>query len=274
MRIAFLGTIGGAEPQAVGHHSSFLVEHGNRFYVFDAGEGCSRTAHLLGYDLTRIRAVFISHTHMDHIGGLANLLWDIRKVHNVGHIAARRSSEETLDVHIPNPVVWDAVMTLLRHTEGNFSTGFEVAGRPVLDGVIFDEDGMRVTALGNGHMPAAPDGSALSYSLRIDGEGASVVYSGDVARPEEIAPLLDQRCDLLLMETGHHSVVDVCEFARSYSRRIGGLCFTHNGREILGDREAALETARRHFGPNVMIAGDGLIVDPVTRSPQNQPLTR
>ena len=77
MKIHFLGTCAGTEPIPGRQHMSFVIESNGALYWFDAGEGCSRTAYLNGLDLMGVKAVFISHPHMDHTGGLANLIWTI-----------------------------------------------------------------------------------------------------------------------------------------------------------------------------------------------------
>ena len=63
MKLHFLGTCAGTEPMPGRKHASVAVEVGDRLYWFDAGEGCSYTAHLMGLDLLKIKAVFISHLY-------------------------------------------------------------------------------------------------------------------------------------------------------------------------------------------------------------------
>ena len=79
-KIHILGSCSGTEPFPGRHHTSLAIELPDSLFFLDAGETCSYTAHLMGLDLLKTRAVFISHCHMDHIGGLPNLLWTIRKL--------------------------------------------------------------------------------------------------------------------------------------------------------------------------------------------------
>ena len=113
MEIFVLGSCSGTEPQAGRHHTSWVLRYRNELYWFDAGENCSYTAHLAGLDLLTSRAVFISHPHIDHIGGLPNLYWTIAKLH-----ALRK---EPLDVELPvytsSPAQIEAIFRMLAETE-------------------------------------------------------------------------------------------------------------------------------------------------------------
>ena len=79
-KLTILGSCSGTEPIPNRHHTSITLEHAGKLYWFEAGENCSYSAHLLGIDLATTEAIFISHTHMDHLGGLPNLLWTMRKL--------------------------------------------------------------------------------------------------------------------------------------------------------------------------------------------------
>ena len=259
MKITFLGTCAGTEPMPGRRHTSFVVEYGGRVYWFDAGAGCSYTAHLLGIDLLAVRAVFISHTHMDHIGGLANLLWDIRKLDGRESDERRRMAGKRLDVFIPDLRVWRGIEQILVGTEGRFSVAFDLQAASYADGIVFEEEGFRVTALHNEHMGAPAEGEGWkSHSFLVEAEGRRLVFSGDIKDVRELEPLLDD-CDLLLAETGHHKVEDICAYAKEM--RVERLGFLHHGRAILADPEGEAEKARGIFGERVFLSEDGMQID-------------
>ncbi|TVQ23974.1 MAG: MBL fold metallo-hydrolase [Spirochaetaceae bacterium] len=259
MRLTFLGTCAGTEPMPGRLHTSVLLEIGEHLYFLDAGEACSRTAYLLGHDLTRVRGIFLSHAHMDHTGGLPNLLWTIRKLHGLSSFDGRVS--EPITVYTANLPAWNAVTDLLSHTEGNFGIDFELNGQRLQPGLCLDTETLCVTAEANTHLPVDPDQGPQSFSFRIESAGASLVYSGDVGTVRDLEPLLQDPADLVLVETGHHSVEDICSWAEANRENIGRLGFYHHGRAILRDPATQLRVARAHTSIPVFFANDADTVD-------------
>ena len=261
MRLIFLGTSAGFEPIPGHRHTSFVIEHRGRVYWFDAGEGCSYTAHLLGIDLLLVRNIFISHTHMDHVGGLGNLLWNIRKLNMLERDPSRRLGGERIQVFIPNLSVWNGLLRVLAGTESGFKIDFKLEATRYRDGLILEDRDFRVTALHNGHLGVPQNGADwLSYSFLVEANHKRLVYSGDVKDVRDLDPFLDG-CDLLLMEAGHHEVEDICVYLKEAGKRVDRLGFIHHGRAILKDPDQEARKARSILGDRIFMAQDGMALD-------------
>lgn len=254
MKIHFLGTCSGTEPMPERKHTAFAIETGDRLYWFDAGEGCSYTAHLKGLDLLSVCKVVISHTHMDHMGGLANLLWNIRKLTTVGE--KRKTLFENIELYIPNLVPWEGVRMVLENSEGGFVSKFNVVPKLVEDGLLFDDGVMRVTAFHNHHLKHSEGEPWRSFTYRIECEGKVVVYSGDIKTYTDLDGAIGDGCDAAIVETGHFGIDDV--HAYMSGKQVGHVFFNHNGREVLAGRRAACEKLERCFGNAATLCEDGM----------------
>ncbi|MCI8590378.1 MAG: MBL fold metallo-hydrolase [Clostridiales bacterium] len=252
MKIHFFGSCSGTEPWPERHHCSFAIETEQGFYWFDAGENCSYTAYLMGVDLLRTRKVFISHSHMDHIGGLGNLFWNIRKCCWV-------KSKEACDVdlYLPEPAVWSHLEEILKHTEENFEKSWEIFPHKITDGILCDDE-IKVSALHSHHLEKNDDGWR-AFGFLIEVEGKRIVYTGDTrgyADYEELLP-----CDLLITETGHHRAADVARAVQEGGKTVGTLLFTHHGLAMLADPQGELAAAQAAFANPIMVVNDGQTIE-------------
>lgn len=250
MKIYLLGSCSGTEPMPGRHHTSLVLEQGERLYWFDAGENCSHTAYLMGLDLMKISDIFISHMHLDHTGGLANLLWTIRKLHKR---YKKMPLYGDITVHLPQEEAWPCILGFLKFTEGGYQNDYETLCRGIREGVVLERGDLRISARGNAHLRETED--FHSFSFLIEAEGKRIIYSGDVRSPKELEPWLRQECDLLLMETGHHDPEEVCRWLKEEEFPLKQLCFMHHGRTILAD-PAGVEERCRAILPHCRVLND------------------
>lgn len=254
-RLHILGSCSGTEPMPDRHHTALALEHDGQLFFFDAGEGCAHTAHVIGLDLLRVRHIFLTHSHQDHVGGLGHLLWTIRKLSVRQGLAALPD----IEVHTPAPRQFAALLDYLRETEGGFACNFAIHCRPLQAGSLTPADGLLVEAQPNGHLGVPADGRWRSFSYRLTCNGKRLVFSGDVKHIGELDNWTAE-CDWLLMESGHHAPAEVCRHLRERGAAVANLLFVHHGRDLLYRTREVKEAAEAVWGREVLVAYDRMVV--------------
>ena len=164
-------------------------------------------------------------------------------------------------MYLPDMAFLSAVKLLgLGKSALTSSPKFTLNEHSISDGVIYEDENVKVSALHNCHLGDADALGWHSFSFLIEAEGKRIVCTGDVKEYSELCAFVSQGCDLLIGETGHHKVSDVLSYA--LNNRIPHLRFIHHGREILADREGAEATVREYsekFGIDARICFDGMV---------------
>ncbi|MBN1103179.1 MAG: MBL fold metallo-hydrolase [Deltaproteobacteria bacterium] len=179
-RVTLLGT-GVPHPDPHRGGSSTLVQAGGQRLIFDCGR---RTLLRLSETATAIKEankLFLTHLHSDHTVGIPDLWltpWIFGRWTEPFYVwgppgtkRMMRKLEEAFEFDLAIRPVHDLLPV----------EGAGIAAQDVAEGVVFEKEGVKVTAFEVDHRPIQP-----SYGYRIDFEGRSVVLSGDTRFSENL----------------------------------------------------------------------------------------
>lgn len=200
MKITFLGTSHGYAEK--GHFtSSTLVEADHLSYIIDAGAPVEALLVNLDKNFADIRGIFITHMHADHIGNLHSLTEPFTRFRYNDKAACFIPEKEGLDAYF----AWMKAL----HTDTDKlqkTVKFEITH----EGVIYEQNGLKVTAIPNNHME---HGKYPSFSYMLEHDGKRVLFTGDMDAnfPEYEKILGEREYDLVICEMAHASLKDVWE---------------------------------------------------------------
>jgi ribonuclease BN (tRNA processing enzyme) len=248
MRLTVLGSAT-PYPSADNPCSGYLVSTADTRLWVDAGTG-TLGALQRHVRLDQVDAIWISHLHADHTADLLTAYYGLRYA--------------DIELAAPIPLFAPAgIVERLAHflTNGPVPSPIEraFAVEELRDGHEARVGGLTLTSRAVAH-------GIPGFAVRIEADGASLVYSGDTAPCASLVDLADG-CDLLVCEAEgdqppadeepvHHTPEQTGDTARAAGAR--RLLVTHVGR-CLTPAEAVAQAATRYAG-SIDYAASGSIV--------------
>jgi ribonuclease Z len=180
------------DPAASGPATAVVVN--GRVFLFDVGAGVMRRLRAANLPINGPEALFITHLHSDHTLGYADLIltsWVMRRrapFRVFGPPGLQRMTNHLLAAYSED------IRVRTNGLEREVAGGYRVSVHEIAAGVVYEKDGVRVTAIAVQH-----GAWRNAFGYRIDTADRSIVISGDT-RPSEALFKAARGVDILIHE--------------------------------------------------------------------------
>lgn len=238
MKIYTLGTAAGTP--LVRSNACTVIETAGQYYMIDAGGPAASLMFRSKLDPGNLRAVFISHLHEDHFGGISSILKNRIKYLEPG---------AKLLVFLPDlkaAEVFDALLALSHfHCEGRIDF------REIKAGTFYEDEHLTVSAFPNKHL--AWEGYAdPSYGFLFIDKDNEFIYTGDLAADFSDFPAgFCNENRICMTELTHYKVEDAMPVWKNI--KLKHLIFTH----VSMSNAAKIKALIEEFPYPVSLADDG-----------------
>jgi ribonuclease Z len=162
-----------------------LVRAGGATLLFDCGRGVLMRAAAAGVQANQLTALVLTHLHSDHITDLNDVItsrWVTTFAPAPLRIIGPPGTQAVVDSLLAS-LAPDISYRLDHHEDLTWDPAVEVDEQ--VEGVVFEEQGVRIIAAPTDHRPVHP-----TVGFRVEHEGDSVVIAGDTVPCEG----LDRLC--------------------------------------------------------------------------------
>jgi ribonuclease Z len=276
IRVTLLGT-GTPFPRRGQACASMFVEAGEEKFLLDCGSGAPQNFTSLEIPFTAVDKVFVTHHHVDHIGGLDHFWiggWTYGRRTPL-RVWGPPGTEKIVD-HLRGIYEWDIETRLDALPPGGHEIECTEFGQDCVIYDSYDEGGVRITAFKVVH--CEPQNT---FAMRVDYKDRTFVFSADTKKCDA---LIEQAkgCDLLvheafppaelyaeksnrplevakkISEVYHTSPREVGEVFAETQPRLGVIYHMYNNDDVIAP---ALDQIRENYKGPVEIGYDLMVIN-------------
>lgn len=241
MRIVTLGT-GHGDPTVCRFNSSTLLDFGQAGYLLDAGSPVTALLVRRRYNFQQLKMVAVTHMHLDHFGGLPDL------------IKHQCKYDRKLKVFLPEkgtPEIFERYYAMSHRHDAAGRIEYAV----IEPGVCFEDENVKISAIPTRHCQG--EGQAPSYALLTESKEGNVLYTGDLSADFSDFPVAAcARAQICLCELTHWKLEEHINKLRELP--LQKLIFIHVGNRFhTPEAETLLAKLSKNFPFPVLLASDG-----------------
>lgn len=182
-KIVFLGTGGWVTSIRRNEIAISIETHGN-YYIFDAGESTFKQIQKAKINFRKIKAIFITHSHGDHVLGIPSII-----------LYQAFSAKQEIKIFYPNKVKKD-IKNLMRYIPKELTKNVKLCPFYVKEKEtsIYEDTYLKISCVKTKHTTFS-----VAYKIVLKKEKKNIAYSGDTSPTENLIEL-GKNVDILIHE--------------------------------------------------------------------------
>ncbi len=196
MKLTFLGTSHGV-PSAHRHCSCAMLEVGENVYIFDTGAPVVEGILMAGHSMNDLKAVFITHVHSVHTGGLFSL----------ANLCSWYFRETNVNFYIPERRLWDGLLAYHAGTSDSLLDEERLHAIVYDETLIYDDGTIRLTPIPTAHLRQVDH---PAYGFVVEAKGKRLLITGDMSQGLKYNDFpsvsFEKHFDVLVTELAHFDI--------------------------------------------------------------------
>ncbi len=202
MKVTFLGTSDGV-PRPGHFCTSTMIEVNDAIYLIDVGAPVIDLLLKMGKQPDRIKAIFNTHGHGDHLDGLLELL----------DLSRWAYTSTSYDVFMTEQKIADAFKNCVECMSPVSFPEERLRLRVFAEGDFYEDENIKVRAIRTHHCDPKP-----SYAFLVEANGVKVLFTGDLSqffgRDDFPRVAFEEEMNLIVCEMAHFGAEHITPYLK------------------------------------------------------------